>query len=225
MALVPNTIDVDAYSTVEPSEDARVLYLAGMDWLPNQDAVKYFIGDILPTLKIAVPNVKFTVAFSPEHAPPRRFRERFAHIAGVDFVETHNVRAEFGQAAVLVVPLRVGSGTRFKILEAGAMAIPTVSTRIGAEGLDFRNGQEIFLEDDPQRFAAVTARLLRDSSLRRAMGSAARARVERQYGFNVLRNTLAEAVGRAVGTSGFVQMDENTSTGRSAATVLLSEPH
>lgn len=205
LAMVPNTIDVDAYCAVGPAGNTRVLYLAGMDWLPNQDAAKFFIDDILPSLKKSVPNARFIIAFSPEHAPPRAFRERFATVSGVEFSETNNVRAEFEQAAVLVVPLRIGSGTRFKILEASAMAIPVVSTRIGAEGLNFRNAKEIVLEDNPEKFARALAALLADSSMRAALGLAARARVQQYYGFDVLRATLSDVLERVGAGSGLVQ--------------------
>jgi len=205
LAMVPNTVDVEAYSPVTSAENARVLYLAGMDWLPNQDAAKFFIEDILPSLKKEVPGVRFVVAFSPEHAPPRRFRERFATVSGVEFSETNNIRAEFEQAAVLAVPLRIGSGTRFKILEASAMAIPVVSTRIGAEGLTFRNGKEIVLEDNPAKFARAIAVLLADSSMRAALGLSARARVQQCYSFDVLRATLSDVLARVSAGSRLVQ--------------------
>jgi glycosyltransferase involved in cell wall biosynthesis len=205
LAMVPNTIDVETYRAVAPPGKARVLYLAGMDWLPNQDASKFFIEEILPSLKRAVPRVKFVIAFSPEHAPPRRFREQFATVSGVEFSETNNVRGEFAQASVLVVPLRIGSGTRFKILEASAMAIPVVSTRVGAEGLNLRNGKEIVLEDDPEKFARATAALLADSSMCAALGLSARARVQQHYGFDVLRATLSDVLARVNAGFGVAQ--------------------
>ncbi len=96
------------------------------------------------------------------------------------------------RAAVCVVPLRIGSGTRLKILEAAAMAKPIVSTRLGAEGLDLRHGSEILLEDDPRGFAEAVALLLTDRTRASAMGNAARVVVEQEYSIPALRRQLRE---------------------------------
>jgi glycosyltransferase involved in cell wall biosynthesis len=95
---------------------------------------------------------------------------------------------------VFVVSLRIGSGTRFKILEAGAMGKPIVSTRVGAEGLDFTSGEEILLEDDPASFATAVATLLGDEAMRTRLGRAARRRVEKQYDFAAMRSALSDAI-------------------------------
>jgi glycosyltransferase involved in cell wall biosynthesis len=89
-----------------------------------------------------------------------------------------------------VVPLRIGSGTRLKILEAAAMAKPIVSTTLGAEGLDLRNGEEIILEDSPHAFAKGIAMLLTDPSRAAAIGSAARRAVEQLYSIPALCQQL-----------------------------------
>jgi glycosyltransferase involved in cell wall biosynthesis len=104
------------------------------------------------------------------------------------------MRAEIGSAAVCVMPLRIGSGTRLKILEAAAMSKPIVSTRLGAEGLEFRDGQEIALEDEPAAFADAVVKLLSAAPDRHRLGQAARKRVEQNYSFLVLRASLREAL-------------------------------
>jgi glycosyltransferase involved in cell wall biosynthesis len=106
-----------------------------------------------------------------------------------------DMREQIASAAVCVVPLRIGSGTRLKILEAAAMAKPIVSTHLGAEGLDFVAGQEIILVDKPDAFARAVAGLLADAGARRALGQAARRRVERSYNFPVLRSAVRDALG------------------------------
>ena len=107
--------------------------------------------------------------------------------------------AEIAKAAVCVVPLRIGSGTRLKILEAAAMAKPIVSTRIGAEGLDFVDGEEIILADRPEAFARAVADLLADPLRRQMLGNAARRRVERQYSLAALRISVREALTQVAG--------------------------
>ena len=105
-----------------------------------------------------------------------------------------DMRDEIAKAETCVVPLRIGSGTRLKILEAAAMGKPIVSTTLGAEGLDFVNGEEIVLADDPAKFAEAVAELLADPGARRKLGDAARNRAERGYSFAVHRSTLRKAL-------------------------------
>jgi glycosyltransferase involved in cell wall biosynthesis len=93
-----------------------------------------------------------------------------------------------------VVPLRIGSGTRLKILEAGAMAKPMVSTTLGAEGLELVDGEEIVLADEPRAFADAVAALLHDAARREELGRAARLRVEKQYSLPVFKSSLRDAV-------------------------------
>jgi glycosyltransferase involved in cell wall biosynthesis len=105
-----------------------------------------------------------------------------------------DIRAAVAKAAVCVVPLRIGSGTRLKILESAAMGKPVVSTSIGAEGLDFVDGQEILLADEPGAFAHAVADLLADAPRRQAMGLAARRRLERQYSLRSLCAAVRQAL-------------------------------
>ena len=104
------------------------------------------------------------------------------------------MRDEIACAAVCVVPLRVGSGTRLKILEAGAMAKPMVSTTLGAEGLALVNGDEICLADEPAAFARAVADLLGDEARRLSLGRAARLRVEKDYSMPALQAALREVL-------------------------------
>jgi polysaccharide biosynthesis protein PslH len=194
VAVVPNAIDLCDYVSA-PNEDANTVAYAGcMDWLPNRDAVEYFLLHIWPIVQRLKPDARFRIIFSPTHAPSKRFLRELSGICGVDFLESDNVRAELGKAAVFVVPLRIGSGTRFKILEAGAMAKAIVSTKIGAEGQDFKDGEEIVLEDDPAEFARRIMELLEDSQRRTRLGINARMRVQREYSFDILRTTLNRAL-------------------------------
>ena len=102
------------------------------------------------------------------------------------------------QCAVSIVPLRIASGTRFKILEAAALSRPTVSTQIGAEGLEFLDGSEIILADAPEAFARGVAELLENPPRRRAMGLAARKRVATEYSFPKLCQALEETLALVV---------------------------
>ena len=114
-----------------------------------------------------------------------------ARPAEISFTGTvPDLRPLIARAAVSIVPLRIGSGTRIKILEAAAMAKAVVSTSIGAEGLAFANGREIIVEDAPLEFARAIADLLHDEPRRRAIGAAARRVVVEQYSMATLTRAL-----------------------------------
>jgi glycosyltransferase involved in cell wall biosynthesis len=195
-ALVPNVVDTEAYTPRGDVQDARVLFQGGMDWHPNQDAARYFIGAILPALRRAVPGVRFVVA---GRNPSPAMLEAYRHLPDVEFTGTVlDMREEIARASVCVVPIRMGSGTRLKILEAAAMGKPIVSTRVGAEGLEFVDGREIVIADDPDAFAAATVRLLCDPWARKMLGDGARQRVEARYAFDNLRRGVRQALAVAI---------------------------
>ena len=191
VTVVPNVVDIDHYVPQKEDDSSTILFQGGMDWFPNRDAVRFFVGRILPILRQSVPSVRFVVA---GRNPPPAFIKQFAGVSGVVFIgNVPDMRAEIAKASVCVVPLRIGSGTRLKILEAAAMAKPVVSTCIGAEGLDFVDGKEIVLADEPGEFARAIEGLLADPSRRCRLGFAARRRAEAQYSMSSLRCSLREA--------------------------------
>jgi len=163
--VVPNVMDIDKYAPATQGDRHSVLFVGAMDWLPNQDGVEFLVHDIFPLVRRLVPTAQVVLA-------------------------GRNLRPFIARATVCVVPLRIGSGTRLKILEAAAMAKPIVSTTLGAEGLDLRNGEEIILEDSPHAFAKGIAMLLTDPSRAAAIGSAARRAVEQLYSIPALCQQL-----------------------------------
>jgi glycosyltransferase involved in cell wall biosynthesis len=161
-----------------------------MDWLPNQDGADFLVFNILPRLRQLVPPVRVVLA---GRNPPEWLRQRYAEFPDVSFTGTvAELRPIIARAAVCVVPLRIGSGTRLKILEAAAMAKPVVSTTLGAEGLDLRHGHEILLEDNPRAFAEAVALLLTDPARATALGAAARTAIEENYSIPALRRQLQQ---------------------------------
>jgi glycosyltransferase involved in cell wall biosynthesis len=190
--VVPNVVDLDGYHPASPGDEATLLYQGGLDWYPNRDAVSFFVSEILPRVRHGVPAARLIVA---GRNPSESFRRRFARVHGVEFTGTvPDMRPVLGRAAIAVVPLRIGSGTRLKILEAAAMELPVVSTRLGAEGLAFVERDEIVLADDPRAFAEAVVGLLAKPELRRALGRAARRRVEADYSMSVLARQLRQAL-------------------------------
>ncbi len=191
--VAPNVIDAGAYTPAGGEEPETILYAGGMDWYPNRDAVEFFAFSILPLIRRCVPGARFVIA-GRNSAP--EFRRRFDGIPCVEFTgAVPDMRPQIARAAVCVVPLRIGSGTRLKILEAAAVAKPVVSTTLGAEGLDFADGSEILLADEPESFASAVVDLLNDARRRRRLGAAARRRVEHSYSLPTLQSALLNVLG------------------------------
>ncbi|MBI4638151.1 MAG: glycosyltransferase [Candidatus Rokubacteria bacterium] len=176
---IPTGVDIGYFTPDEsPEAPARLVFTGAMDWYPNEDGVVYFIETILPRLRREMPDACLTVV---GRNPSSRLRG-VAAAAGVRVTGlVADVRPHIAEAAVYVVPLRVGGGTRLKIFEALAMAKAVVSTAVGAEGLPLVPGEHFVQVDDPAEFARAVASLLRDSARRRALGAAGRRLVEARH--------------------------------------------
>jgi polysaccharide biosynthesis protein PslH len=192
VVVVPNTVDTESFRPAEshPASNAEfvILFHGSMDWYPNRDAVEFFVRKILPTLRAEYPGLKFVVA---GRNPPASFVEEMSAEGNIEFTGTvPDMRPYLGAADVVVVPLRFGSGTRIKILEACAAGKPIVSTNIGAEGLGLEAGKEIIMADDPDEFAKSVTILLRDADYRSAVAKSARAKVVERYSHRALTKSL-----------------------------------
>ena len=202
--IIPNGVDVTHYQPDFTSEvPAHLIYIGSMDWYPNEDAVAFFADEVLPQIQEKVPDVQFSIVGGNPSARVQRFAERDGVVVTGRVPE---IKPYFAEATVFVVPLRIGSGTRLKILEALAMGKAIVSTSVGAEGLALKDGEEIFIADEPTVFADAVIRLLTDPSLRRRIGENGRARVEQDYDWrsiggklhNLYTQISKRATGRAI---------------------------
>ncbi|HUG90530.1 MAG TPA: glycosyltransferase [Planctomycetaceae bacterium] len=176
-----------AFHRDEPGGEVadRVVFVGSMDWLPNTDGVKRFVREIWPQARKARPAATFQIVGRSPDASVRR-------LAGIEGVEVTgsvpDVRPYLAEAAVVVVPLYAGGGTRLKIFEAMAMEKAVVSTSLGAEGLKLTPGVHVELADDDRAFAGRVVELLSDDDRRRQL-----ARSGCEY---VRRNFAAETVAR-----------------------------
>jgi glycosyltransferase involved in cell wall biosynthesis len=136
-----------------------------MDWEPNVDGVEYFCSQVWPAIKVEVPQARLRIV---GRNPDRRVQNLAASDASIEVTgRVPSVVEHLRQSAVVIVPLRIGGGTRLKIYEAMATAKAVVSTTVGAEGLDVHHGRDIILADDPGSFSQAVIMLLRDPDLRR----------------------------------------------------------
>ena len=182
-AVIPNAADVEFYQPRpgDPAPDGRtVLFFGLMSTLPNIDGIVWFAKEIWPLIAARRPDARLRILGK---GPPPAVRELAGpkvEVAG--FVE--DLRPHLASAAALVVPLRLGGGTRLKIVEGMAMAKAIVSTRLGAEGIEAVDGRDILLADDPAGFAAAVLRLLDDPGLAARLGRAARELAVSRYAWS-----------------------------------------
>ena len=195
--IIPNGVDITHYQPDLTAETpAYLIYIGSMDWYPNEDAVAFFADEVLPRIQEKVPDVKFSIVGGN---PSTQVQKLAARNGIVVTGRVPEIKPYFAETTVFVVPLRIGSGTRLKILEALAMGKAIVSTSVGAEGLDLKNGKEIFIADAPTAFADAVTRLLTDSELRRRIGENGRARVEQDYDWRSIGEKLHGVYTKIVG--------------------------
>lgn len=167
---VPTRVDVEYFAPrgATPST-SDIVFCGSMDWLPNVDAVEYFLFEVLPLIRDQLPGATFTIA---GRSPDARVIKAVQGLTGV-FVtgKVEDMRPYLWSSKISVVPIRIGGGTRLKIYECMAAGVPVVSTTVGAEGLCYRDGADIVIADDPRGFAAACIRLLSEDATRRSIAS------------------------------------------------------
>ncbi len=188
--VVPNGVDVSRYREVHTADPAApTLISAGsMTYAPNYDAMAWFVSEILPTIRREIPSVKLLITGNPGERP-------LPNSEGVELTGyVDDVRPLIASAEVSVVPLRLGGGTRLKILEAMALGTAVVSTAKGAEGLELESGHHLVIADEPQEFAQAVIRLLEDEEFRKELTSNACRVVAAKYDWSVILPRFVELV-------------------------------
>jgi sugar transferase (PEP-CTERM/EpsH1 system associated) len=193
ISLIPTGADTDYFQPIEAEEIPNSLVFTGsMDWLPNEDAIIYFVKQILPKIREQIPDVSLAVV---GRNPSRRLQELVATENAVRLTGwVEDIRPFLAKSTLCLVPLRIGGGTRLKIFEAMSMGKAVVSTSIGAEGLPVQPGKHLVIADDPTHFASATVNLLRDPASRRQLGIAARRLVEEKYSWAQVAKQFAKVL-------------------------------
>jgi sugar transferase (PEP-CTERM/EpsH1 system associated) len=191
--VVPTGVDTDYFAPAPSAADSRRLVFTGsMDWLPNEDAMRFFCREVLPLVRAEEPEVTLSiVGRAPTPAVEKLGEEPGIQVTG----RVDDVRPYMSEAAAYIVPLRIGGGTRLKIFEAMAMGKAVVSTTVGAEGLPVTSGKHVLLADEPRTFARSVVRLLRDVNRRRQLEAAARALVVERYDWSAVAREFDDALG------------------------------
>jgi glycosyltransferase involved in cell wall biosynthesis len=196
--VVPNGVDLEYFAPGAEEPAPRSLVFCGlMNYAPNAEGIAWFLDRVFPLVAREVPDARITIVGSgPSKALQRRASDRVVVTGYVP-----DVRPYVREGEVYVVPLLVGGGTRLKALEAMAMHTPIVTTSVGCEGIDLREGESALFADAPEAFAAAVVRLFRDRALRARLGARAGALAAERYGWQAIGDTL-DAVLRRVAARG-----------------------
>ncbi len=190
-AVVPSGFDPDFFRGPRegvPRDPRRLLFLGSMNYGPNVDGVRAFVRDALPAVHAAFPDALLEIVGGDPSPEVRALAGERVLVTG----RVPDVRPYLERAAMLVVPLRVGGGTRLKIVEAAAMGTPVVSTRIGAEGLGLVDGRHVLLSDTPAALAHAVVTLLREPGRARSLAAAASALVRERFSWPSLGEELVD---------------------------------
>jgi glycosyltransferase involved in cell wall biosynthesis len=186
IAVIPIAIDCVRYQVIPRSNGvANILVLGTLFYPPNADGIRWFIQKIFLLIQKRIPGVRLTIVGARPTRDIINFARRnqeFVTVTGyVDDLKTH-----LEQASVMVVPVRVGSGMRVRLLEAFARGIPVVTTSMGAEGIEARHEEHVMIADEELEFAEQTIRLLQDECLRERLVANARRLVEEKFDWRVV---------------------------------------
>lgn len=191
ISVVPTGVDAQRY-TAAPHASAdppRIVFTGSMDWEPNIDAVVYFCQTVFPQIRKELPNAIFLAVGRNPHSHVRRLASDSVQVTGT----VTSIADYLRDATLVVVPLRIGGGTRLKIFEAMAMGKAVVSTTVGAEGLDVESGRDLILADDAKVFADAVLMLVKNDTLRRQYELAAR-RLAAQHDWSKVAGFFADAL-------------------------------
>jgi polysaccharide biosynthesis protein PslH len=181
--VIPNAADIEYYQprVTDPSPDGRTVVFFGLlSYFPNIDGVAYFVQDIWPRIAEAHPKARLKIIGGQA---PRSLLDLAR--PGIEFTGfVSDLRPHLAEAAAVVVPLRLGGGTRLKIVEAMAMGKAIVSTTLGVEGIDAVAERDLLVEDQPVAFADAVSRLLSEPSMAVRIGQSARQLAVQQYAWS-----------------------------------------
>lgn len=185
---VPTGVDLEYFTArqARPTNNSELVFVGSMDWMPNDDGIRWFAAEVFQKIRDEVPDAKLTVV---GRSPSAAMRELAIRISGIEVTGTvPDVRPYLERAAISIVPLRVGGGTRLKIYEAMAMGTPMVSTTIGAEGLPIQDGEHLSIADAPDKLANAIIHLLRHPAEAERLAANALRHVQQHCSWDAVAN-------------------------------------
>ncbi|MFH1675954.1 MAG: glycosyltransferase [bacterium] len=190
-------IDTEALTVrIEPPKAGEIVYVGSFDWQPNVDGALWFIEKVWPDIVNKLPDVHFSLV--GRNPPP--YLEKFASDKIKITGKVDSVTEYVKSASCSIVPLWIGSGMRYKILEAFALGCPVVSTLLGAEGIEAVDGEHILIRDNPADFAEAVIKILSDRELGEKLASNSRLLVENKYSWPIVAREFSDRLEELVRT-------------------------
>lgn len=188
--VIPNGVDSEFFQALDiPQNPNLILFTGTISYYPNVEGILWFAKNVWPLIKQRKPEAQFCIAGK---SPPAEIQALTSDPSIEVTGAVDDMRDYYAKAAVVVVPLRVGGGTRLKILEAMAMEKAVVSTGVGAEGIEYTVNKNILIEDDPQGFANATIDVLENSEKKALLETQGRKLVEKLYDWKAVTSKLCE---------------------------------
>lgn len=197
--VIANGVDLGFFDEVSrrPSPEPTVLFVGQFRWYPNIDAAQYLVKEIWPIIKKQVPKAKLWIV----GRNPTNSIKVLAKDSEIKVSEVEDIRRVLNQAWVLLAPIRIGRGTKYKVLEAMASGLPVVTTSLGVQGIDAKNGSEALIAKDPKGLAAATVKILTMPNLGKKIAGEAKKLVAQRYNWQIVGeelNRVYEEVGNLV---------------------------
>ena len=193
VAVVDNGVDVKYYASAAAKRDPhpkQILFLGSLDWRPNLDAIDILLTDVLPRVRAEEPDARLVIV---GRSPSASLVRRVGHMENVELhADVPDVRPYLAKSAVMAVPLRIGGGSRLKILEAIASDVPVVSTAIGCEGLIFKAGRDLFVADGTDTMASALVDAMRNPARSKVMVARGREVIDSHYDWGRLADRLEQ---------------------------------
>ena len=184
--VIPNGVDLDFFDIEKKPLPFRVITIGSLDWHPNVEGLIWFLDKVWSLVVEQCPQATFQiVGRSPPKALLDRASDKILIAASVP-----DVRDYASQASAFVIPLFSGGGTRLKALEAMAMRLPLVSTSIGVEGINCKDGEHVFIAETPTAFASKVLEVLNNQNMAVVIAEKARQLMEDQYSWSAIGNKL-----------------------------------
>lgn len=190
--IIPNGVDISYYQKdfSNPTPDT-IIFTGALTYSANYNAMEFFLRDIFPLIQAKIPAATLTITGQHDGVPIDRLPVR----SGVVFSGyVADIRPAIGRSWVSIVPLRIGGGTRLKILESLALGTPVVATSKGAEGLELTPGHDILIADSPAEFASAVLSLLEDSNLRTSLSKNGKDTVFHRYDWQTIGRSFEQFI-------------------------------
>jgi glycosyltransferase involved in cell wall biosynthesis len=199
VAVVPNGVDLQYFTPSEAATVPRTVVFNGiLTYRPNVDAAHHLVEEIWPLVQARCPDARLRLMGRASEEDRQRFQRPGVEVLG----EVPDVRPYIHEAAVVAVPVRIGGGTRLKVLEGLALGKAMVSTSLGCEGVGVQDGEHVMVGDDAATFAEHLLTLFEDSPLRGRLGSAGRLLVERDFSWELAGRRLEALLTEVAAESG-----------------------